>query len=99
MACPEVLLVFEYDGLFDWEAVRIGDAWTTSAIEWIRDLADRLTQNSMNPEGQSLMVHSGPRNCSCLYCFRCPCTLSFVRAGSTQAVVSNLVLSAAYDNT
>ena len=57
---PDVLLVFEYDGVFDWEAVRTGDAWTTSAIEWIRHLADRLTQSSLNPAGQELMVHSGP---------------------------------------
>lgn len=60
LARPDVLLVFEYDGLFDWEAVRVGDAWTTSAINWIRDLADRLTQSSVNPAGQDLMVHSGP---------------------------------------
>lgn len=68
-ARPDVLLVFEYDGLFDWEAVRIGDAWTTSAIQWIRDLADRLTQSTANPAGQDLMVPSGPLNCSCILLF------------------------------
>ena len=66
---PDVLLVFEYDGLFDWETVRIGDAWTTSAIGWIRDLADRLTQSSLNPAGEELMVHSEPLNCSCTLLF------------------------------
>ena len=58
LARPDVLLVFEYDGVFDWEAVRVGDTATTSLIEWIRDLPDRLTESSVNPDGQDLMVRS-----------------------------------------
>lgn len=59
LASPDVLLVFEYDGVFDWEAVRVGDTATTdSVIQWMRDLSDRLTESSVNPYGQDLMVRS-----------------------------------------
>lgn len=63
LASTDVLLVFEYDGVFDWEAVRAGD---TAVIEWIRDLSDRLTESSVNPDGQDLMVHSSLFDCICI---------------------------------
>lgn len=60
VACADALLVFEYDGQFDWEVVHMTDARTMSAVEWMRSLPDRLTQSSVDSAGQELMVHSGP---------------------------------------
>lgn len=73
LASPDVLLVLEYDGVFDWEAVRVGDT-ADNAIEWIRDLSDRLTESSVNPDGQDLMVQS--LTAFALMSFRCSCAFS-----------------------
>lgn len=56
-AYPDVLLVFEYDGSFDWEVV-LKDARTKDAVEWMRNLPDRLTQTSADPAGQELLVRT-----------------------------------------
>lgn len=56
-AYPDVLLVFEYDGSFDWEVVH-KDARTKDAVEWMRNLPDRLTQTSADPAGQELLVRT-----------------------------------------
>lgn len=53
---PELLFVFEYDGLLDWQRVCFDDFATSGAVDWLLQLQDRLTQSHEEPFGNALMV-------------------------------------------
>lgn len=53
---PDLLHVWEYDTLWDWERVHLHDPATPGAVAWILGLSDRLTQILTEPLGLPLMV-------------------------------------------
>ena len=52
----ELLCVFHYDGMFDWERVNASEPEAAAAIAWLRGIPDRLTMTTQAPAGLSLQV-------------------------------------------